>query len=99
SEMGAGRAEGGIRSVPRFENLDEGVLRDVDLADGLHLFLPFLLFLQQLALPRDVPAVALRGDVFAEGADALAGDDLAADGRLDRDGEKLLGDHVAQLRD
>src|SRR4051812_49496552 len=36
---------------------DEGLLRDLDPADGLHPLLAFLLLLQQLALPRNVTAV------------------------------------------
>ncbi len=63
---------------------DERLLGDLDPADVLHLLLAFLLLLEQLALPRDVAAVALGQHVLALGLDRLAGDDLAADGRLDR---------------
>src|SRR5918993_917585 len=44
-----------------------------------------------------VAAVALRGDVLAEGLDGLAGDDLRAHGGLDRHVVLLAGDLLAQL--
>ena len=50
----------------RLQHLDEGFLRDVDLADALHPLLTFLLLLEQLALARDVAAVAFRGHVLAQ---------------------------------
>jgi hypothetical protein len=58
-------------------------------------FLPFLLLLEQLAFAGDVAAVALGGDVLALGLDRLAGDDLAADRRLDRHVEHLARDQVS----
>ena len=55
-----------------FQRGDEGFLRDVDLAELAHALLAFLLLLQQLALARGVAAVALGGDVLAEGAHDFA---------------------------
>jgi hypothetical protein len=44
-----------------------------------------------------VAAVALGEDVFAEGLDGFAGDDLAADGGLDGDFELVAGDLLAEF--
>ena len=48
---------------------------------------------------RDVAAVALGEDVFADGADGFAGDDAAADGGLNGDLEHLARNQFAQARD
>src|SRR3546814_10706826 len=56
-----GRAASG--AAVHLERLDEGRLRNLDLAELAHPLLAFLLLLQQLALARDVAAVALRGHV------------------------------------
>src|SRR4029453_4348566 len=79
------------------EHRQERLLRDLDLSDLFHPFLAFLLLLEQLALLRDVAAVALGGDVLAHGLDRFPGDDPAADGGLDRDLVELAGDHRPQL--
>src|SRR5690606_14745778 len=76
------------RSVD-LEDGHEGRLGDLDVADLLHALLAGLLLLEPLALARDVAAVAFGRDVRAEGADRLARDDLATDGRLDGDFELL----------
>src|SRR3970282_1585384 len=55
------------------EDRQERFLRQLDLADLLHAFLALLLFLEQLALSRDVAAAAPGGDVFAPGLYGLAG--------------------------
>jgi hypothetical protein len=60
-------------------------------------FLPSFCFLEQLALAGHVAAVALGRDVLAEGLDRLAGDDLAADRRLQRDFELVPVDLAAEL--
>src|SRR5690606_34341870 len=57
------------------ENGHERFLRNVDAADRLHPLLAFLLLGPQLALARDVAAVALGGHVLAHGRDRFAGDD------------------------
>src|SRR2546422_1079321 len=79
------------------EESQERLLGEVHAPDLLHPFLAFFLFLQELALAGDVAAVALGQHVLAHGGDVLAGDDLAADGGLDRDLEELARDHLAQL--
>jgi len=85
------------RSIAALEHLDEGVLRDIHLAEHLHLLFPLFLLLEQLALARDVTAVALGGDVFAHGGDGFAGDDLAADGGLDGDDEEVVWNDFLEL--
>ena len=59
-------------------------------------FALFLLF-QQFFLAGDVAAVALGQHILAHGLDRLAGDDLAADGRLNGDLEEVARDVVPQL--
>ena len=61
-------------------------------------FLPSFWLLEQLALARDVAAVALGEHVFALRLHRLAGDDPAADRGLDRHVEQLARDQLAQLR-
>lgn len=58
-------------------------------------FLPFFLFLQQLALSGDVAAVAFGRHVLAHGLDRFAGNDLGADGCLDGDVELLARDQLS----
>src|SRR5439155_3851553 len=76
---------------------DERFLRHLDAADVLHLALALFLFLEQLALARDVAAVALREHVLALRFDRLARDDAAADRRLHGNVEHLPGDELPQL--
>src|SRR5438477_986680 len=75
----------------------ECLLRNVHLPHALHALLAFLLLLEQLALARDVAAVALGDHVLPQGLDGLAGDDPAADGGLDRHLEHLARDELAHL--
>src|SRR5438309_881250 len=82
---------------PEPEHGEEGVLGDLDAADLLHALLALLLTLQELALARDVAAVALGGDVLAVGLDGLAGDDVQADRGLDGHVVLLARDALAQL--
>src|SRR5204862_7592556 len=74
------------------EHAQERLLRHLDPADLLHPLLAFLLLLEQLALARDVAAVALGDHVLAHGLDRLARDDLRADRGLDRDPDLLPRD-------
>src|SRR5690606_39747590 len=83
-------------SVPHLQRLDEGGLGDFHLAELAHALLAFLLLLEQLALARDVAAVALGGDVLPERRDRLAGNDAAADRGLDRDLEHVLRDELLE---
>src|SRR3954467_2651750 len=83
--------------VAQLEHRQERLLRDLDAPDLLHPLLALLLTLEELALPRDITAVALGGHVLAEGLDRLAGDDVRADRGLDRDVVLLARDLRAQL--
>src|SRR5690242_6799223 len=71
------------------EHGQEGLLRNVHLADPLHALLAFFLLFQQLALAADIASIALGDDVLADGGDGLSRDDLASDGRLNGDLEHL----------
>ena len=55
------------------------------------------MLLQQLFLPGDVAAVALGQHILPHGLHRLPGDDLAANGRLDRHLEELPGDVLLEL--
>ena len=81
-----------LTSIPALQHRHERFLRDVDAADALHALFAFFLFLEQFSFARHVAAVALGGDVLADGLDGLAGDDLAADGCLKRDLEEVAVD-------
>src|SRR6266850_636449 len=91
---GACPGHGNGRAAPRgrsfhLEEGQEGLLGEVHPAHLLHPLLPFLLLLQELALARDVPAVALGQHVLAQGGHVLARHDLSSDGGLDRHLEEL----------
>src|SRR5207344_1687913 len=81
------------------EDGEKRLLRDLHLAHALHPLLAFLLLLEELPLPADVAAVALGDDVLPHGADALRGDDLAAERRLDADLEHLPREDLLQALD
>src|SRR5690606_3332190 len=83
--------------VADLEHGQERLLRDLDGADLLHATLPLLLLLQELALARDVTAVALGRHVLPHRTDRLPRDDPRTDRRLDRDLEELAGDQLPQL--
>ena len=83
--------------IPRFEDLNEGVLGDVHLAEGFHLGLTLFLLLEEFALSGDVAAVAFGGDVFAHGADRFPGDDVATNRGLDGDNEHLGRDDFLEF--
>src|SRR3989337_1787314 len=87
SYVSPGRAEA-LRLLLQPKDGQERLLRDLDVAEALHALLAFLLLLQQLALARDVAAVALGEHVLAHGAHRLARDDAAADRGLDRHVER-----------
>src|SRR5260370_31754239 len=82
----------------RFEHLNESFLRNVDLADALHSFFSFFLFLQEFAFPGDVAAVAFRGHVFSQGRNALPCNNFSTDRCLDPHLIKLPWKHFLQLR-
>ena len=76
---------------------DEGFLRDLDLADLFHLGLALLLFFEEFFLAGYVAAVTFGRHVFAIGLDRRAGDDLAADGALDRNLELMARNGLGKL--
>src|SRR5262245_23817246 len=80
-----------------FQRCNEGLLRNIDLAEAPHLLLSRLLLLQQLALASDVAAITFRGDVLPERADRLARDHLAADGSLNGNFEQMARDEILEL--
>src|SRR5689334_10739046 len=79
------------------EDLDEGIRRNRNLPDLLHLLFALFLFVEKFALPADVTAIAFRGDVLSHFANVVAGDDLAADRGLDRDLEHLRRNDLGEL--
>src|SRR4051794_33042931 len=84
-------------SVVQPQRGHERLLGDLHAADLLHALLSLLLAVEELALARDVAAVALGDDVLALRLHRLAGDDAPADRRLDRDVEQLARDQLAEL--
>src|SRR5687767_3491453 len=58
-------------TVTSLQHRQEGFLRDFDGADLLHALFSFFLLFEQLALARDVAAVALRQHVLAQRLDVL----------------------------
>src|SRR5258708_18607099 len=92
----ARRAVSITRSV-KAQHRHERLLRDLHIADALHSGFARLLLLQQLALARDVAAVALGDDVLAEGGHRLAGHDLAPARGLDGILELLSRDQRLDL--
>src|SRR5215470_6832296 len=76
-------------------------LRNLHFAQLLHALLAFLLPAQQLALARDVAAIAFGHDILAKGPYDLARDNAAADGSLNDNLEHLprneVFEAVAQL--
>src|SRR6476620_694095 len=84
-------------SVVQAECGHERLLGNLDAPALLHALLPLLLAVEELALARDVAAVALGDDVLALRLHRLAGDDAPADRSLDRHVEQLARDELAQL--
>ncbi len=67
------KRDGSRASHIHLQRGDEGLLRDVDLAELAHALFAFLLLVQKLALARYVAAVAFGGDVCASRMHSLAG--------------------------
>src|SRR5215470_5585606 len=79
------------------EDRQEGLLRHFHLADLLHALLTLLLLLEELALARDVPPIALGGHVLAHGLDGFPRDDPAPHRGLDGHLVELAGNDPAEL--
>src|SRR5208337_1667995 len=88
----------GASLIPQAQCGEERLLRDLHRADALHTALALLLFLEKLALSRDIAAIALCGDVLAQRFHVRARDDLGADCGLDRNVEHLAGNELLQFR-
>src|SRR6267378_7815200 len=86
-------------NLVKLQHRHERFLRDLDGPDSLHPSLSFLLFLEQLALAGDVASVTLCQDVLSHRRHGFAGDDLTADGGLDRHLVQLARDDRLQLLD
>ena len=83
--------------VVQLEDGHERLGGHLDRSQLAHLLLAFLLLLEELLLSRDIAAVALGKHVLAERFYRFAGDDLGADGGLNRDLKELAGDVVLKL--
>src|SRR5436305_3825834 len=95
----ASRAPSALLPLADVQHGEERLLRHLDGADLLHPLLALLLLLEQLALARDVAAVALREHILALGLHGLARDHARADRRLDGDVEELPRDLLPQALD
>src|ERR1700691_4912181 len=80
-----------------FKGGDKGFLRDFNLAELAHLLLALLLLVEELALARDVAAIAFGRHVLAQRLDRFARNHFAADGSLHRNLEQVPRDEVLQL--
>src|SRR5512145_1143460 len=72
-------SEAMISFVLHFECGEKGLLGNFHFADLFHAFFSFLLPLQKFSLARDVAAVALGGDVFAQRLHRFPRNDPAPD--------------------
>ena len=72
-------------------------MRNRDLSDLLHSFLALFLLLKQLALPANVPAVALGSHVLAQRLHRAARNDLSPNRGLNRYLKHLPVDNVLEL--
>src|SRR5215472_4654136 len=93
----SGRVSVRFMGCSALEDGQEGLLRHFHFADLLHALLTLLLFLEELALARDVSAVALGGHVLAHGLDSFPGDDPAPHRGLDGHLVELARDDPAEL--
>lgn len=80
--------------LPHFQRRYEGFLRNRDAAIFAHTLLALFLLIEQLFLSADIPAIAFRGHVFPQGRDGFAGDNFAANRRLNRDFEQVPRDQI-----
>src|SRR5207248_10984840 len=92
----AGRRHLSLPLSIQVEHCEKRLLWNPPHPNLLHAPLPRLLPLDELALPRDVPAVALGEHVLALRLHRLARDHTRSDRRLDRNVEELSGNLFAQ---
>ncbi len=69
----------------------------LDRADLFHAFFARFLFFKQLLLARNIAAVTLGDDVFAQGFDCLTRDHVGANGRLDGNVELLARNNLTHF--
>src|SRR3954470_10717533 len=79
------------------QHREKRLLRNLHRSHLLHALLSLLLLLEELALARDVAAVALGKNILAERLDAGARDDFGSDRRLNRNLEELARNEVLEL--
>src|SRR4051812_40346577 len=84
-------------SLFHLEHREERLLRDLDVTDLFHPLFAFFLSLEQLALARDIAAVALGGDVLAQRLHRGPRDHPGADRGLDGDLELLRWNKLLHL--
>ena len=75
------------------QHAQKRLLRERHFSHLLHPFLPLLLLLEEFLLAGDVSSVEVAGDVFVEGTQRLARDDLRSDGCLNGDLELGFGEN------
>ena len=85
------------RGSVHLQHGEERFLRDLDGADLFHALFALLLFLEELALARDITAIALGQHILPERLDGRAGDHLGPDRRLDYDLEQLTGNEFFEF--
>ena len=81
-----------VGSFVDFENGHEGFLGHLDASDALHALLALLLLLEQLALTRDVAAIAFGEHVLAHRTYGLTREHARSDRSLNRNLEHLTRD-------
>src|SRR6266851_5192660 len=96
TEVACSKASFVVGRGSHFEDGEEGFLRNVDLADALHAALAFFLFFEEFTFARDVAAVALGENVFADRRNRFARNHTAADRGLDRHFKQLPRNQFSQ---
>ena len=90
---------GGSLPLVELQHRHKGFLRDFDRADHFHsAFLALLLLFEKFSFSSHIAAIALGQDILSERLHVCAGDDFAADSRLDGHGEHLAGNKLFQFR-
>lgn len=90
------RVDGKVLSI-QLQYSQECLLRNFDVANLLHSFLPSFLFFQQLALTTNVTTVTFGGHILSDTFDGFAGDNLGSDGSLNGNVELLARNELFEL--
>jgi hypothetical protein len=83
--------------LSNLQNRKKCLLRDIDPPDPLHPALAFLLLFKQLTFAGDVASVALGQDIFPDGRNGFAGNNLCSNGRLNGHLKHLAGNQLLHL--